>query len=236
MPTMMPASTRLKWAAAGWAGGFVASVLAVLAVVLVRGSGTGPGAEDLGLSLSLGWLVVLQAPLWFGLMGVPLLARRHGLDWRAQLGWWMRPSDALVGVGVGIVMQLALVPLLYWPILRIFDDLDVEGPARELADLAHGPFDVAALVVMTIIGAPIVEEVFFRGLLQGALRDRFGPVRAVALASVAFAVTHFQVVQFPALVLVGVVQGLLVLRTGRLGAAVWSHMSFNAVTVIVLLS
>ncbi|MCY4425309.1 MAG: CPBP family intramembrane metalloprotease, partial [Acidimicrobiaceae bacterium] len=79
-------------------------------------------------------------------------------------------------------------------------------------------------------------EVFFRGLLQGALQDRLGPVWAVSIASVAFGITHFQVVQLPALVLVGVVNGLLVLRTGRLGPALWSHAAFNAVTVAVLVS
>ena len=52
----------------------------------------------------------------------------------------------------------------------------------------------------------------------------------------AFGITHFQLVQLPALVLVGVVNGLLVLRTGRLGPALWSHAAFNAVTVAVLVS
>ena len=140
-----------------------------------------------------------------------------------------------VGLAVGLVTQLVLVPLLYWPIFWIFGDLDVEEPARELSELAVGPSDVALLVVMTVVMAPISEEIFFRGLLQGALRDRLGPAWAVAIASVAFGITHFQLVQFPALVLVGAVHGLLVLRTGRIGPALWSHAGFNAITVAVLL-
>ena len=233
---LMPAATRLKWAAAGWFGGFVASLATVAVVGLLLRSRTETGAENALADLPLGWIVLLSVPLWLGLMGVPLLARRAGLDWRRQIGWRMRRRDVFVGIGFGLGMQLVLVPLLYWPILRVFDDLDVEKPARELVDKAHGSFDVVALVLMTIIVAPITEEVFFRGLLQGALRDRFGPVRAVGIASLAFAVTHFQPVQFPALALVGVVLGLLVLATGRLGPALWAHMSFNAVTVIFLLS
>ena len=228
MPSMMPASTRLKWAAAGWAAGFVGSVAAWFVAVLLVG-------DDVLQGVSLGWLVLLQVPLWIGLMGVPLLARRHGLHWREQLGWQMRPADIGIGLAVGVGLQLVLVPLLYWPIFRLFGDLDVEGPARDLTEMASGPFDVAALVAMTVVAAPITEEVFFRGLVQGALRDQLGAVWAVAISSAAFAVTHFQDVQIPALVLVGAVHGLLVLRTGRLGPAVWSHISFNAVTVVVLL-
>ena len=113
------------------------------------------------------------------------------------MGWRMRPRDLPVGAVVGLVMQFVLLPLLYVPILRLFDDLDVEGPARDLTEQAGGPLEIAALVFITVVAAPLTEELFFRGLFQGALRDRLGPVRAVAIASCAFAVVHFQAVQFP---------------------------------------
>ncbi len=237
MRPTMPATTRLTWAAAGWAAGFVASLAAsFVAVAALLGPDFLETEDDLMSRIGIGGLVMLQAPLWLGLLGTPLLARRYGLRWRSQLGWAMRLLDVPVGLAVGLVTQLVAVPLLYWPIFRIFGDLDVEEPARELSELAVGPSDVALLVVMTVVMAPISEEVFFRGLLQGALRDRLGPVWAVAIASVAFGITHFQLVQFPALVLVGAINGLLVLRTGRLGPALWSHAGFNAITVAVLLS
>ena len=234
MRPSMPATTRLTWAAAGWAAGFVASLAATVVALLVLPSAGDSGAT--GQELSIVGLVALQVPLWLGLLGTPLLARRHGLDWRSQIRWRMRAIDVPLGAATGLALQLVVVPLMYWPILRIFGDLDVERPARELTGLAETPLEVVLLVVMTVMLAPLTEEVFFRGLLQGALLDRLGPVGAVSIASAAFGITHFQVVQFPALVLVGVVNGLLVLRTGRLGPALWSHAAFNAVTVAVLVS
>ena len=229
----MPASTRLAWAAVGWMAAFVASfVAAVVAVLFVADDSSDASLLE---SLSIGGLVLLQVPLWLGLVGTPLLARRYGLDWRGQMAWRMRLVDIPVGVGIGLAVQLVAVPLLYWPIFRIFGDLDVERPARQLADQAVTGLDVTLMLVMTVVMAPVTEEVFFRGLLQGALRDRLGTVWAVAISSVAFALTHVQGVQLPALLLVGVVQGVLVVRTGRLGPALWSHASFNAVTVIALL-
>ncbi len=238
MRPSMPATTRLTWAAAGWAAGFVASLAAtVVALIVLPSAGdSGASGEELLQELSIVGLVALQVPLWLGLLGTPLLARRYGLDWRHQIRWRMRVVDVPVGTGIGLALQLVVVPLMYWPILRIFGDLDVEGPARELSELADTPLEVILLVVMTVLLAPLTEEVFFRGLLQGALRDQLGPVWAVSIASVAFGITHFQLVQFPALVLVGVVNGLLVLRTGRLGPALWSHAAFNAITVAVLVS
>jgi membrane protease YdiL (CAAX protease family) len=49
-----------------------------------------------------------------------------------------------------------------------------------------------------------------------------------------FGVTHFQLLQFPALVAFGAVLGFLALRTGRLGPSIVAHMAFNAVTVTAL--
>ena len=230
MPTLMPATTRLKWAVVGWTLGFLGSLAGLVALVALGGLDSGEASSG----LKLGSLVLLQVPLWAGLLGTPLLARSRGLSWREQMGWRMRPVDVPLGIGVGLLLQLVVLPLLYIPILEVFDDLDVEGPARDLVGMAEAPVEVAALVLMTVVAAPLTEEVFFRGLLQGALRDRFGPVLAVAVASLAFAAVHFQVVQFPALLAIGIVHGVLVLKTGRIGAALWSHTAFNAVTVAVL--
>lgn len=232
MPPMMPATTRLKWAVVGWTAGFLGSLAA--AVVVVALLGVDLGGEDASSELTLGPLLLLQVPLWIGLLGTPLLARTRGLRWPEQMGWRMRPADVPAGIAVGLLLQFVLLPLLYLPILEVFEDLDVEGPARELTEMAEAPPEVAVLVFMTVVAAPLTEEVFFRGLLQGALRDRFGPVRAVVISSLAFAVVHFQVVQFPALLVIGIVHGLLVLATRRMGAALWSHTAFNAVTVIAL--
>ncbi len=234
VPPMMPATTRLKWAVVGWTAGFLGSLVAVVVVVVLLGVDL--GGEDSSSELTLGPLLLLQVPLWIGLLGTPLLARTRGLRWSEQMGWRMRPADVPAGIAVGLLLQFVLLPLLYLPILEVFEDLDVEGPARELTEMAEAPPEVAVLVFMTVIAAPLTEEVFFRGLLQGALRDRFGPIRAVVISSLAFAVVHFQVVQFPALLVIGVVHALLVLATRRLGAALWSHVAFNAATVIVLLA
>ena len=234
LPTMMPATTRLKWAVVGWTLGFLGSLAGVVVVVVLFGLDL--GGEDATSELTLGPLLLLQIPLWIGLLGTPLLARTRGLRWKEQMGWRMRPADLPTGIAVGLLLQFVLLPLLYLPILEVFEDLDVEGPARELTEMAEAPPEVAVLVFMTVIAAPFTEEVFFRGLLQGALRDRFGPVRAVVISSLAFAVVHFQVVQFPALLVIGVAHALLVLATGRLGAALWSHVAFNAATVVALLA
>ena len=110
---------------------------------------------------------------------------------------------------------------------------DLSQPARKIARAAHGPAFVL-LAVLLIVAAPFIEELFFRGLLLRALARRFGTGWAVAGSSLAFAVAHFEGIQFPALLVVGVVFGVLVVRYGRLGPGMWAHGAFNAVVVVAL--
>ena len=184
------------------------------------------------------WLVaILQAFLWLGLLGAPVLAARtKGNGVVEDFGLRFRLIDVPVGLVIGVVSQLVLVPIVSLPWIALLgkdlDDLD--DSARELADKATDPLGVALLFVIVVLGAPVVEELFFRGLLQRSLLRRMGPVLAVAISAFVFGITHFQLLQFPALVAFGAILGFLALRTGRLGPSIVAHMAFNAVTVIAL--
>jgi membrane protease YdiL (CAAX protease family) len=46
---------------------------------------------------------------------------------------------------------------------------------------------------------------------------------------------HLQPLQFPALLVFGVILGVLTVRYGRLGPALWAHVGFNATTLASLL-
>jgi len=86
------------------------------------------------------------------------------------------------------------------------------------------------------VGAPIIEEIFYRGLLQRSLIKRGLPAGlAIGITSVVFGVSHFEALQLPGLVLAGAVFGVLAHRSGRLGPAIAAHVGFNLVTVVALL-
>ncbi|MCY3851002.1 MAG: CPBP family intramembrane metalloprotease [Acidimicrobiaceae bacterium] len=186
--------------------------------------------------------VLLTAPLWACLLGVPwLVSRPEKLDLRRDFGWGMSRRDVGVGLGVGIAAQALLLPLIYMPLLRLIDGDDLQAPARNLVASADSSLGVAALVALTVVGAPIVEEFLYRGLLHRGLADmwahrgRVGAVLAVLVSSTVFAASHFQLLQFPGLLAVGIVAAVAFQTTGRLGTAVWIHVGFNATSVVVLL-
>jgi len=185
------------------------------------------------------WMVaVLQAFLWVGLLGAPLVAtRRKGNGPVRDLGLRFRWTDLPLGVAVGVASQFVLVPLLSLPWIHLLgrSTHELDAPARELADKAHDPLGVILLVLIVVIGAPLIEELFFRGLVLRSYARRRGPAIAVGMSALVFGFTHFELLQFPALTGFGVVLGILAVRTGRLGPGIFAHLSFNAATVIALL-
>lgn len=214
--------------------GLVGSQLALAAILAASGR-TVDQLDELPLSLA----ALAQLGLWAGLLGAPLVATRtKGNGLVADLHLRGRLADVWRGGIVGILLQLVALPLLYWPLLELLNKRasDLEGPARDLTDRATGPASTALLILIVGIGAPVIEEIFYRGLFQGALLKRgLRPAPAIAISSVVFGVSHGELLQLPALVMFGVVAGILTYRAGRLGPAIAAHVAFNMVTVLALL-
>jgi membrane protease YdiL (CAAX protease family) len=203
---------------------------------------TGYVQEGADGRLPLAMIAVLQIPLWAGYLGMPLYAaRRKGNGVVADFGLRMERWDVLKGIGVGLATQLVAIPLVYVLIFALTDalgwefDQDLSAAARELTDKATDPLGVVLLVLIVAIAAPVIEELFFRGLLLRSFEQRFGRAWALWGSSLIFGAVHLQLLQLPALVLIGLVLGWLTLRTGRLGPAVWAHIAFNSVATVTLL-
>jgi hypothetical protein len=207
----------------------------LLAIALASGDRT--IEEHVDGKTPLAYDLLATAGLWVGFLGVPwLVTRLRGTGMVAALGIRARPVDGY-GLLLGVVCQYVLVAAVslpwVWVLGRKLTELD--DPARELTERAGDPTSRVLLVLVVAIGAPIAEEIFFRGFLQRGLQAWVPAPAAIAVSSLLFALTHFQLLQFPALAAFGAVLGVLAYRTGRLGPSIATHMGFNTVTVIALL-
>lgn len=236
-PVVVPA--RDAWFT--WLGAW--AVGQVLAVLVAGASGASTIAEA-----GAGWLVVTAVVGWVPLLvGVHLVTLRHATGHAAvqavsqaagrpstaaqRIGLSFRMSD-LVGVPLGVAVQVVALPALYWPLRQVFPDAfsldDVERRARELYDGTSAGSGIILLVLVVVVGAPLVEEIVYRGLLQGSSVARWGRTWGLWSVAVWFALVHFQPVEIPGLLAVALVFGWLRDRTGRLGASILTHMAFNA--------
>lgn len=225
----IPEGERHPWGytavIAGVIGGIFAGQIGLLIAAGIHGSAITSATGPLwGLALS-------SLCLQLATGGVPLAVAGP-----KALGVSIRWIDLPVGIATGVFAQLVLVWLLYKPLSHWISSDDLEGPARALGDLVHNPADRIVLALMVCIGAPIAEELMYRGLLLGALRQRMGRWPAVMCSAVIFGLVHFQGVQLPGLILIGLILASLATWSGRLGTSMVAHAAFNAVTVFQLLT
>jgi uncharacterized protein len=232
-PKIPPATWGLGEVAVAFLAG---TILSLLLAGLVQPAGYRPGsATPIPLRVTAAGLL----GLWIGLGGGAVYVSRYRGSGRlsTELGLRLRwPVDLGLGVVAGLVSSYVLVPLLYLPFEQFDPGLRrrLESPAKQNTGGAHGGFEITVLFLLLAVGAPVVEEVFFRGMLQQSLARRFGWPVAVVASSVAFGLAHFEPLQLPALILFGVVLGVLAQRSGRLGPGIVAHATFNAVTVLSL--
>jgi uncharacterized protein len=85
------------------------------------------------------------------------------------------------------------------------------------------------------VGAPVIEEIFYRGLVQRSFIRRLGTWPGVVVTALIFGAVHFQLLQFVSLALFGLVLGVLAVRSERLGPAIAAHMGFNIVAAVGLI-
>jgi membrane protease YdiL (CAAX protease family) len=176
--------------------------------------------------------------LWFAfIVATVIVSRRFGSGrFSDDLRLSFRPID-MIGLPLGVVSQLALVPVLYWPLRRLWPETfatdRLSERAQELWDRAEGRW-VVVLVLIVAVGAPLVEEIVYRGMIQQALQSRLNEIVAVVAAAAFFAFVHLQAIEFPGLFLFGLVLGTCFMRTGRLGMGILAHVGFNAVGLMLV--
>ena len=80
---------------------------------------------------------------------------------------------------------------------------------------------------------PLLEEVLFRGAIQGALMRYFGrPWPAIVVAALVFGIFHMNPVQIVYATLLGIVLGWIYYRTGSLLSVIVGHVLNNSLAVV----
>ena len=165
------------------------------------------------------WLTILGAlGLWIPTL-IGLAVREPALRAEspfADYGLSFRPID-LVGIPIGVLTQLVLRPARVLAAARRSGR--TRSPAPQLEENGQAPCTTArtacwlvVLVLLVVVGAPFVEELLYRGLLQGAFRRRVNDGVALVVVALWFALIHFRPVEYPGLFVVGLVLGACALR------------------------
>ena len=215
-PKRSPLSLFLLWLGCYLAAG-------VLSFIVPSSGGDANAADNpttLFLALS---ALALWLPFVFMLRWV---ARRAGTDFRTYFGLRFTKTDWL-GIPLGVFCQVVLMNVINWPLNKWFPETfnpeRIETRARDLVDAAQGAWFIVLFVVV-VIGAPLVEELVYRGFIQGGLQTRIGSTWALIITSAWFTVIHLEPIEFPGLFAIALVLGLCYRRTQRLGLSMVTHL------------
>lgn len=219
-----------------WAGADVAWIVAMALVLQTLAVSLGPQPPPLERQLVAGMLATACAAAI-----AALYLRRRGASW-ATLGFHVADWPAALRQALGTVL------LVVAPLLGLAAFLDRIVPYRHpLVEFLAEHRDAASLAIVWLaatVTAPIVEEFFFRRILQGWLETRLtgmvGAARAgglaIAGASLAFALAHLgQGLAWVPLTALGIVLGILARQTGSIVPGILAHALFNAVSVVLVL-
>ena len=218
-PLQAAPAISLRIAALTWLVGWLAGNIAGSAVLAASGTANQAAADRPA------WVAVCSAAaLWIPqLVALVLVSRRFATGRPfADYGLSFRSVD-LVGIPIGVLSQLVLLRLVYWPLQtwwpNTFSDKHLDQNAKELYDTAKGIW-VVILVLVIVVGAPFVEELVYRGLLMSAARRSLNDGVALVAVAVFFALIHFRPVEYPGLFAFGLVLGACLLATDRIGMGI----------------
>lgn len=208
--------------------GFVAVTIAASTILVVSSARV---VEDIPTSA----LLTVQSGATLLLLAG--LSRYRGTgSWRRDFGLEIDLRQSW-GLAAGAVIQVAVAILLI-PLVRLVGD---DGPQQTIAQEAASVegWALVGIVFFVVLVAPVVEELVYRGMLLGRLVKTMSKNRAVATSAAVFAVIHLAdpnaILVVPGLFMVGIALGLLALRAGNIGLAIFAHMGVNGFGVVLLL-
>jgi membrane protease YdiL (CAAX protease family) len=180
------------------------------------------------------WLPVSLVDLaWSMLYPLWVARRRH-----AVLPRLPRPR----AIAVESLLALVVVPVVLVVNMLVFQLLvhflgDRALPTLPWESVARSPDRVASvgLRILAVVAMPLAEEVFFRGMVYSALRQRLSVIVAMPLQAVVFALAHpFGAADTAAVALLSVAFAVVYEWRKTLLAPVLLHTLVNAVAMAVM--
>jgi uncharacterized protein len=222
-----------------WGLGDVAATLGLTlllgSVVAVAVDAVAPASSH-GAGRAWGSVLLLVVP-WLALAGWPLLASlRKGNGPRRDYGLtltWPLAATGLVGGLCGLVLAI-VVGVIQQAITNTTLNSAVGTIAKSTASASSAA--VAVLAACAAFGAPVVEELAFRGLTYGALLKRgVSPRWSVVGVTVLFAVFHFEPQRILVLLVLGATLALVRMWTGSTAASMVAHVTVNIPGALAIL-
>jgi membrane protease YdiL (CAAX protease family) len=225
-PVAEPAEREFPPSNWGPQGALLGAVLAIV-VGLVLGLPAIAFTDSAG-DLTTAGNVIAQVGLVIGLLGVPLaLAHSRGAS---TLGECLRRLGVQRFRPSALKWMAASVGA-YFAFAVAYSALILEPEQEDIAE-SFGPLPIQILLI--VLAAAVAEEICFRGMLFGGLRERLPKVVAGLIAGTVFGLLHAftGISAVPPLIVFGFVLCLLYEKTGSVVPGMILHALNNSVALL----
>ncbi|WP_372794733.1 lysostaphin resistance A-like protein [Pontiella sp.] len=154
---------------------------------------------------------------------------RFGLALKNFKWWW-----AGVGFYFAIIPVIMAASFVYHELISLLFGIDVG--LQEVARHVRGDWNwlQVGFVFTAVVGAPVYEEIVFRGILFPLILKHSNIRTAMIFTAVLFAAVHLHIPSLLPIALLSVFLCYAYLRTQSLWACIGIHMMFNGISIFVL--
>lgn len=178
-------------------------------------------------------LVVGQFVSALGVLFWVAAKRRKRGETLAPFGFTFHPGHIWDGIrAYSATLPLLTIAMIVWTKLVHIDGLDDKNAAFQLLESANGGVTAGMIMLMTSVGAPIFEEMFFRGFLLTPVWLRVRPWIGMAAVSIFFAGLH-PVTDWGAIFVLGMGFAYWRQRTQSITPGIVAHALQNGLTSLI---
>lgn len=165
-----------------------------------------------------------------------LAAGKHNMS---SLG--LTAKNFLLNVKYGIAAYIGLAPVFLIVTISaavIFKVLNIPVEPQEVVEILKREKDLPSLIYMclfTSLLGPVMEEIFFRGFVYGAVRKRMGILGGILASAAFFACVHANLASFAPILCLGILLAYIYEKTGSLVSSITAHVMHNSIMLCILI-
>ena len=140
----------------------------------------------------------------------------------------------------GAEMLIRYMPVLWivafvssW-LLKKYDFSSGQQETITMMTSMANPWKYLVCVFVAVVLAPVLEELFFRGIVFRFLQGKMSTMLALVISSALFAMLHFNLDSLLPIFVLGCLLGSVYRRTGDIRASIWMHVFFNGFSIFLI--
>ncbi len=169
--------------------------------------------------------VVLWDTLIMAVVTTPIFIYFYNEDKPFRFGMRFRVPEVIAWAAGGVVLALFLT--------IIIDNLGFYGTDAAEDTLFVGPMWLEAIVLL--IASPVMEDLFFRGIMYGRLKELLPNIIAAVVSSLLFGIYHGNLAQGIYGFILGLYLCLVMEKTQTVAAPIAVHIAINGLSLVMSL-